>query len=330
MTGYRPSVVDLASRAQRRGGEAVLGNGRLHNRAGSALGSSGTTNAGKCDSPNGPPEGPPAAPTRVIAVTSGKGGVGKTNVAVNLAVALARDGQRVMLFDADLGLANVDVALGIKPRYDIQHVLSGERRLEDILVEGPAGIQVVPASSGVARMAALTPTEQAGLVHAFSCLPVPVDTLIVDTGAGIDNAVLTFTAACQEVIVVLCDEPTSLTDAYALVKVLNQQCGVKRFQLLANMVESDIEGRQLYEKLCRVADRFLDVHLGYLGAIPRDDYLRRAVRAQRAVLLEFPRAEASRALAAVAQRVARLPQAENAGGLGFFVERLIEYRSGTA
>lgn len=268
--------------------------------------------------------------TRVIAVTSGKGGVGKTNVAVNLAVAMARAGQRVMLFDADLGLANVDVALGLKPRYDIQHVLSGERRLEEILIEGPAGVQVVPASSGVARMASLSATEQAGLVHAFSSLPTAVDTLIVDTGAGIDNAVLTFTAACQEVIVVLCDEPTSLTDAYALIKVLNQQCGVKRFQLLANMVESEIQGRQLYEKVSRVTDRFLDVYLGYLGAVPRDDYLRRAVKAQRAVLLEYPRAEASRALEAIAQRITRLPQAASGGGLGFFVERLIEYRSGSA
>jgi len=271
-----------------------------------------------------------SVPTQVIAVTSGKGGVGKTNVAVNLAVSLAREGQRVMLFDADLGLANVDVALGLKPRFDIQHVLSGERSLEDILIEGPGGIQVVPASSGVARMASLTATEQAGLVRAFSALPEPVDTLIVDTGAGIDSAVLTFTAACHEIIVVLCDEPTSLTDAYALIKVLNQQCGVKRFQLLANMVESDIQGRQLYEKISRVVDRFLDLHLGYLGAIPRDDYLRRAVRAQRAVVLEYPRSHASRALEDIARRVQRLPPVADGGGLGFFVERMIEYRSSSA
>lgn len=268
--------------------------------------------------------------TRVIAVTSGKGGVGKTNIAVNLAVALAQGGERVMLFDADLGLANVDVALGIKPRYDIQHVLSGERELADILIEGPAGIRVVPASSGVARMAALTASERAGLVHAFSALPEAVDTLIVDTAAGIDNAVLTFTAACQDVIVVLCDEPTSLTDAYALIKVLNQQCAVQRFQLLANMLDSELQGRQLFDKLATVADRFLDVRLGYLGAVPRDDYLRRAVRAQRVVLLEYPRARASRALQALAERVRELPPCRAPAGLGFFVERLIEYRSGSA
>ena len=269
-------------------------------------------------------------PTRVIAVTSGKGGVGKTNVAVNLAVGLARDGQSVMLFDADLGLANVDVALGLKPEFDIQHVVSGERTLEEIMLTGPAGIRIVPASSGVARMAALSPTEQAGLVNAFGQLPFHVDTLIVDTGAGIDKTVLTFTAACQEVIVVICDESTSLTDGYALIKVLNQQCGVKRFQVLANMVDSELQGRQLYERLCGVADRFLDVHLGFLGAIPRDDYLRRAVRAQKAVTLEYPRSDAAKALELAGQRLASMTPPTDAGGLGFFVERMIEYRSGSA
>ncbi len=256
--------------------------------------------------------------------------MGKTNIAVNLAVGLAQAGQRVLLFDADLGLANVDIALGLKPEFDVQHVISGERRLDEILMDGPEGIRIIPAASGVARMASLSSTEQAGLVHAFSELALPVDTLIVDTGAGIDNTVLTFTAACQEVLVVICDEPTSLTDAYALIKVLNQTCDVKRFQILANMVDNDLQGRQLFEKLCRVTDRFLDVHLGFLGSVPRDDYLRRAVRAQRPVLCEYPRSAAARAIAAIAQRVAALPPAASAGGLGFFMERMIEYRSGSA
>ncbi len=249
---------------------------------------------------------------------------------MNLAVGLAQAGQRVLLFDADLGLANVDIALGLKPEYDVQHVISGERSLDEILMTGPEGIRIIPAASGVARMASLSPTEQAGLVHAFSELRIPVDTLIVDTGAGIDNTVLTFTAACQEVLVVICDEPTSLTDAYALIKVLNQKCDVKRFQILANMVDNELQGRQLFEKLCRVTDRFLDVHLGFLGSVPRDDYLRRAVRAQRAVLSEYPRSEAARAISAIARRVAALPPAGSAGGLGFFMERMIEYRSGSA
>ena len=170
----------------------------------------------------------------VVAVTSGKGGVGKTNVSVNLAVSLAAQGKSVVLFDADLGLANVDIALGLKPKYDIRHVISGERTLEEILMEGPNGIRVVPASSGVSSMTSLTSQQQAGLIRAFNELTFPVDALIVDTGAGIDLSVLTFTSACQEIVVVICDEPTSITDAYALIKVLNRECGVKRFQLLAN------------------------------------------------------------------------------------------------
>ncbi|MEM6484872.1 MAG: MinD/ParA family protein [Pseudomonadota bacterium] len=267
--------------------------------------------------------------TQVLAITSGKGGVGKTNVAVNLAVEFSRAGKQVMLFDADLGLANVDVALGLKPKFDIQHVLSGERSLDEVILEGPAGIRVVPASSGVAGMASLSQTEQAGLVRAFGDLETPVDILLVDTGAGIDSAVLTFAAACQEVIVVVCDEPTSLTDGYALIKVLNQQCGVQRFQVLANMVENELEGRRLFEKLDKVVERFLDARLGFLGAVPRDDYLRKAVRKQTPVALAFPSAPSSEALAGIAKRVDKLPRAAEAGGLSFFVERMIDYRSGS-
>lgn len=262
----------------------------------------------------------------VIAVTSGKGGVGKTNISVNLAVSLAAQGQSVVLFDADLGLANVDIALGLKPKYDIRHVISGERTLEEILMEGPKGIRVVPASSGVSSMTSLTSQQQAGLIRAFNELTFPVDTLIVDTGAGIDSSVLTFTSACQDIIVVICDEPTSITDGYALIKVLNREYSVKRFQLLANMVDNDNHGRQLYDKVSRVADRFLDVHLGYMGAIPRDDYLRKAVQQQSAVVEVYPRSQSARALKKLAENIdSNSRRHGNPGGLGFFVERIIHY-----
>ena len=267
-----------------------------------------------------------SAPTNinVIAVTSGKGGVGKTNVAVNLAVSLARQGKSVVLFDADLGLGNVDIALGLKPKYDIRHVIAGERTLEEILVEGPGGVRIIPATSGVASMMDLSAAEQAGLIRAFSELTFQVDCLIVDTAAGIDFSVRTFSSACQEIIVVICDEPASITDAYALIKVLNRECGVNKFQLLANMVENDVQGRHLYNKISRVTDRFLDVHLGYLGAIPRDQYLCKAVQQQNAVVELYPRSASAKALIKLANVAASTFRPhQSIGGLGFFIERLI-------
>jgi len=268
---------------------------------------------------------PAPSPINVMAITSGKGGVGKTNIAVNLAVSLAEQGRDVVLLDADLGLANVDIALGLKPKYDLSHVISGERSLEEIVVQGPKGISIVPASSGISSMTNLSPTEQAGLIRSFGELSMPVDTLIVDIGAGIDLNVQAFSSACQTVIVVLCDEPTSITDAYALMKVLNAQCGIKKFELLANMVDSDAQARALYGKVCRVSDRFLDVHLGYLGAIPRDNYLRKAVQQQGPVVQLYPRSPSAQAFGKLATDVDRefLGQ-DSYGGLGFFVERLIQ------
>ncbi len=269
-----------------------------------------------------------ASSMNVIAVTSGKGGVGKTSVAVNLAVSMASRGREVVLFDADLGLANVDIALGLKSRFDIRHVVSGERTLEEILVPGPEGIRIVPASSGIASMTNLSSQQQAGLVRAFSELSFPVDTLIVDTGAGIDSSVQVFSSACQTVIVVICDEPTSITDAYALIKVLNKQCGVKKFELLANMVETEVQGRQLYGKICSVADKFLNVHLGYLGAVPRDDFLRKSIQQQGAVVQLFPHSKSAQALTQLARNIeSSASPRESSGGLGFFVERLIRNRS---
>lgn len=260
----------------------------------------------------------------VIAVTSGKGGVGKTNIAVNLAVCLAKTGKSVVLLDADVRLGNVDITLGLKPNYDLRHVISGERTLEEVLMAGPEGIHIVPASSGVSNMIDLTEAQQAGVVRAFSELTFPVDTLIVDTGAGIDSSVRTFASACQDIIVVVCDEPTSITDAYALIKVLNRDCGVKRFQLLANMVENDAQGRRLYGKISRVADRFLDVHLGYLGAVPRDEYLCKAVQRQGAVTQLYPSSRSAQAIRNVAKATEEnFKHHHSVGGLGFFVERLI-------
>jgi len=269
-------------------------------------------------------------PVRVLAVASGKGGVGKTNVSVNLAVALAHMGRKVLVFDADLGLANVDVMLGLHPTYNLSHVLSGERSLEEILVEGPAGVRIIPASSGVQRMAELDPAEHAGLIRAFSELSADVDVLLVDTAAGISDSVVSFSKASQEVIVVVCDEPASITDAYALIKLLNKEHNVRRFRVLANMAHSPQEGRELFAKIVKVTDRFLeDVVLDFMGSIPFDEYLRKAVQKQRPVVEAYPRSKSAQAFTALAKKADAWPMPSVAGGyLEFFVERLV--RSETA
>jgi len=268
-------------------------------------------------------------PVRVIAVTSGKGGVGKTNVSVNLAVSLADAGKQVMLLDADLSLANIDVLLGLHPEKNLSHVIDGERTLEEVIVTGPSGIMVVPASSGVKRLAELSTIENAGLIRAFSELTHDVDTLIIDTAAGINESVTSFSRAAQEVVVVVCDEPASITDAYALIKVLNVEYGIQRFRVLANQAHSAQEGRELFNKISRVTERYLDVTLEFMGAIPYDDYLRKAVRKQRAVVQAYPRSRSSMAFKNLAQKTDRWPVPSAAGGhLEFFVERLIQSHNG--
>lgn len=267
-------------------------------------------------------------PVRVVAVASGKGGVGKTNVAVNLGVALAQRGKLTALLDADMGLANVDILLGLQPSYNLTHVIQGQRSLDEILVEGPAGLRVVPASSGIQQMAELSSAEQAGLIRAFSELQMPLEILIVDTAAGISGSVVNFARACQEVVVVVCDEPTSLTDAYAFIKLLNRDYGLFRFQILCNMVRHPAQGRALFEKLCRVTDRYLDVALNFFGTVPYDDHVRKAVQMQKPVVTAFPSSPSAQALIGLASKLESWPlQSMPTGHLEFFVERMIHFSS---
>jgi flagellar biosynthesis protein FlhG len=263
-------------------------------------------------------------PVRVIAVTSGKGGVGKTNVSVNLGVSLANQGREVMLLDADLGLANVDIMLGLHPNYDLSHVLSGERTLEEIICNGPQGLRIVPASSGIQQMAELSTAEHAGVIRAFSELSFSPDVLLIDTAAGISDNVVTFSRAAQEVVVVVCDEPASITDAYALVKLLNREYGIYRFRILTNRVQSVQDGRALYNKILKVTDRYLDVALDFMGVVPEDEFLRKAVQRQRAVVEAYPRSKSALAFKKLASKADSWPVPASAGGqLEFFVERLI-------
>ncbi len=263
-------------------------------------------------------------PVQVIAVTGGKGGVGKTTVAVNLAASLASRGKQVMLLDGDLGLANVDVFLGLTPRLTLADVLAGTCTLEEVIIEAPQGFKIVPAASGIAQLAELDTMTHLGLVRAFGDLSTRLDTLVVDTAAGISGSVLQFSQAAQQVLVVLCDEPASLTDAYALIKLLSRDHGVKKFRVVVNQSRGKGLGQSLFQRFERVAMRFLEVELDYVGEIPEDAFLRRAIREQRPVVTAYPSCPASMALKTLALRADMWPVAEGPrGNVEFFVERLI-------
>ena len=270
-------------------------------------------------------------PVQVIAVTSGKGGVGKTSVAVNLSLALAQLGQRVMLLDGDLGLANVNVSLGLPPQQTLVDVIEGRCELREVIHQGPGGIRIVPASSGNQNMSHLTSAQYAGLIQAFSDVDDDLDVLVIDTAAGIGDSVVNFVRAAQEVLIVVCDEPTSIANAYALIKVLNRDCGMNRFYVLANMVQGEQQGRSLFRKLSKVTDSFLDVSLHYAGAVPYDENMLKALKSQRALHEAFPRSKGALAFKSLAQRVNGWPLPSSARGhLEFFVERLVRQRSAAA
>jgi flagellar biosynthesis protein FlhG len=267
-------------------------------------------------------------PVRVLAVTSGKGGVGKTNLSVNLGVAFAKAGRQTAILDADMGLANVDILLGIFPKFNLSHVLTGEKSLKEIMMTGPAGLRIIPASSGIQRMTELNNAEQAGLIRAFSEMDNELDILIVDTAAGISASVVNFARACQEIVVVVCDEPTSLADAYAYIKLLNRDFNLNNFHIITNMVQSAEHGENLFNKLCKVTDRYLDVSLQFVGAVPQDEFLKKAVQKQQPVVEAFPQSKSALAIKNLAKKIDRWPiKPQTAGYLEFFVERMIRFNT---
>ena len=261
---------------------------------------------------------------KVVAITGGKGGVGKTLAAVNLGAALAGLGRSTMLLDADFGLANVDVLLGMRARLNLEHVMLGQCALEDVIQTASSGLRVVPAASGNVNMAMMGRTQHAGLIAAFSELLEPLDVLLVDTAAGLSDGVVTFSEAAQRVVVVVCDEPASLTDAYGLIKVLCRRQSGCRIEIVANRVESAAQGRELYEKVMRVCHRFLGITPAYLGYLPEDDYVRRAIRRQTTVVEAFPSSPCARAFQRLAAAVDGWETpAQARGGVEFFMERLV-------
>ena len=261
---------------------------------------------------------------QVIAVASGKGGVGKTNVVANLAIALQRRGKRVVVIDADLGLANVDTLLGLNPHATLRQVLRGECAIKDVLVDGPSGIRLVPASSGYEDLTQLSDGQRLMLLDQVDSLDGEFDVLLIDTGAGISPNVTFFATAAQETLLVVTPEPTSLTDAYALIKVLATRYAEDSFGVLVNMARGEFEARKTFTHLTRVTERFLHVSLRFAGWVPWDSEVPEAVRRQQAVIDLAPRTPATRAIDGLAERLCAMPShAKAKGGLQFFFRRLL-------
>jgi flagellar biosynthesis protein FlhG len=247
---------------------------------------------------------PHAGALRIIAVTSGKGGVGKTNFVANLAVELAEMGKRVVILDADFGLANIDVLLGLNPRFHLGHVLFGKKQLSEIMVEGPAGVQVIPASSGLQCLAELTLQQRNFLVESFAQLEGDADYLLIDTAAGISSNVMHFLLAAPEIVVVSAPEPTAIVDAYAVIKIVLAEEPGKTIRVLINSASDEEEAREVFGQINSVVKRFLNREVIYLGHVERDPYVVRAIRSQALVSQFYPNAPATRCFRKLAQSLA--------------------------
>ena len=264
-------------------------------------------------------------PTRVIAVTSGKGGVGKTNVTANLALALARRRQRVLVLDADLGLANVDIAMGLLPRYNLAHVLRGELELEDVITIGPLGVHLIASGSGIRELANLSDTARNRLLESLGSLKGEYDWLLIDTSAGLGKNVVGFVMAADEVLVVTTPEPTALADAYSMIKVIFQERPRARVRLVVNMVRDEVEAREVADKITVLAHRFLGATVLPLGHVVRDPRVGEAVREQTPLVLLFPGSPAARCIHVLAGALAdgRAPAAHE--DLRGFFSRVMEF-----
>ncbi len=263
--------------------------------------------------------------TRVYAITSGKGGVGKTAVVANIATAMAKIGKKVLILDADLGLANIDVVFGIAPRYNLNHFFSGEHDLSSILVDGPHGIKILPAGSGVQNFTRLTSSQKLKLLDGLDQMHNDFDYVLIDTEAGISENVTYFNTAAQEILVVTTPDPTAITDAYALMKLLSTQYHEKRFNLVVNQIQHENEALDVYRKLTMVSGRYLDISIDFLGSIPADRQMTEAIRKQRVIVDLYPSSKISAAFENLAATICSEKVVSPAkGGVQFFWKRLLD------
>lgn len=244
---------------------------------------------------------------RVITVTSGKGGVGKTSISLNLAIWLTRLGKKVVVFDADFGLANIEVMLGVRPQYNLADMMFRGKDLSDIITQGEEGISFISGGSGIQELASMNREQVMFLTSRLVELDKYADVIIVDTGAGISDSVLEFVLASSEVLLVATPEPTSITDAYALLKALNRKTEFSKeetsIKMISNRVRNDAEGQNLYEKMSVVSEKFLSIPITYMGSVPMDEQISKAVMRQKPVSVINPEAPAAKAIRQIAERI---------------------------
>ncbi len=262
---------------------------------------------------------------KTIAIASGKGGVGKTNIAASLAIALSKLGKKVVIVDADLGLSNINILLNKHATYNIGHLLDGSITLKDILIDGPQGVKILPAGEGVQDLTRLDEFQRLKILDAFDSYDGDIDIMLIDNSAGISENVTFFCSAAQDLIIVTTPEPTAWVDAYHLIKVLYTEYQENKFHVLVNAVKNEEEADDVFQRLAQATDRFLNISLDYLGYLPYDEDVKKAVRSQAAFIDLYPKKFISKCVNEIAATLIDRPQKVK-GSLQFFIGNLLSAR----